>query len=476
MGRVPAGDPWFDPDAEASDGAAVPVYFLTERDCAPERLAELGLGAAAVRWLAQQHFRGERLRQLPVPGSDGALAAIVIGLGPAGLDESILAASAALADRLPGGRFALAQDLSPRQATRAALGFGLGHYRFDRYRQPPLPPRARLAWPRGADRAYVRRAQLADALARDLINTPAADLGPAALAGAVAEVADRYAATFAEISGDDLLGRGFPAVHAVGRAAACAPRLLELRAGTTGPRVTLIGKGVCFDTGGLDLKPSAAMLLMKKDMGGAAVALALAQMLLDARVPIRLRLLIPAVENSVSGNAFRPGDVLATRRGLTVEVANTDAEGRLVLADALAAAEEDTPDLLIDFATLTGAARVALGPEVPAFFTPSDALAQELAGHAELALDPLWRLPLWDGYEEELTSKVADLANVGASGQAGAIVAALFLRRFVAPGRAWLHVDLYAWNGRERPGRPTGAEAQALRALYSLIVSRYGLG
>ena len=292
----------------------------------------------------------------------------------------------------------------------------------------------------------------------------------------MAAVADRYGATFTEIVGEDLLARGFPAVHAVGRAAARAPRLVEMRAGLGGPRVTLVGKGVCFDTGGLDLKPSAAMLLMKKDMGGAACALALAQMLLDAQVPIRLRLLIPAVENSVSGNAFRPGDVLPTRAGLTVEVGNTDAEGRLLLADALALAEEEDPDLLIDFATLTGAARVALGPELPAVFTASDALAQELASHAELSQDPLWRLPLWEGYEEELNSKVADLANVGASGQAGAIVAALFLRRFVAPRRAWLHVDLYAWNGRERPGRPAGAEAQTVRALYSLIVSRYGLG
>lgn len=474
MSRMMASDPWFEP-AESSDGLA--LFFVAERDADAARLAALGLDGAAVTWLAASEFRGERGRVVLLPGSGGALAGAVVGLGRvAGPDEGVYAASLALGDRLPEGRYRFAQDLSPLAATRAALGFAIGRYRFLRYRRPVPGPGPTLAWPRGADRATVRRAHAADTLARDLINTPAEDLGPDALAAAIASVADRYGASVQQVVGDDLPRQGYPAVHAVGRAGPRAPRLIDLRHGDEGPRVTLVGKGVCFDTGGLDLKPASAMALMKKDMGGAACALALAQMLLDARVPVRLRLLVPAVENSVAGNAFRPGDVLETRRGLTVEVGNTDAEGRLVLADALAAAEEDGPELLIDFATLTGAARVALGPELPALFSTREALTAELLQHAALTEDPLWPLPLWDGYDDEFGSKVADLGNVASHGLAGAIVGALFLRRFVAAERAWLHLDLYAWNGRERPGRPAGAEMQTVRALYSLLVSRYGLG
>ncbi|HXQ63527.1 MAG TPA: leucyl aminopeptidase family protein, partial [Steroidobacteraceae bacterium] len=354
------------------------------------------------------------------------------------------------------------------------LGWALGRYRFERYRKPPIAtPLPALVMPANVDAELVRRLVEAEFLARDLINTPAADLGPAELAAAVAAVASRYGAEFRQIVGEQLLTEGFPAIHAVGRAAAGPPRLIDLRWGSAGPRVTLVGKGVCFDSGGLDLKPASGMLLMKKDMGGAACALALAQAVMDAQLKLRLRLLVPAVENSVAGNAYRPGDVLATRKGLTVEVGNTDAEGRLVLADALALADEERPDLLIDLATLTGAARVALGPELPALYAGSDALALELVASARQASDPVWHMPLWAGYEDEFASKVADLSNVSASPLAGSIIAALFLRRFVAETTPWLHLDLYAWNGKDRPGRPVGAEAQTVRALYGMLAARY---
>ncbi|MBS0396692.1 MAG: leucyl aminopeptidase family protein, partial [Proteobacteria bacterium] len=333
---------------------------------------------------------------------------------------------------------------------------------------------AELVPPEGADLAHVRRVAEADALARDLINTPACDLGPAQLAEAVTRVARRYGAEVRDVIGEGLLAERLPAIHAVGRAAARAPRLVELRHGVAGPRLTLVGKGVCFDSGGLDLKPSSGMALMKKDMGGAACALALAQLVMDARLPVRLRLLVPAVENSIGADAYRPGDVLATRAGTTVEVTNTDAEGRLVLADALALACEEQPDLVVDLATLTGAARVALGPELPALYASPEALAAELAGHGRAVGDALWPMPLWVGYEDELASKVADLVNAPSSGFAGSVVAALFLRRFVGEAIPWLHVDLYAWNGKERPGRPVGAEAQAVRALYAFLCARYG--
>ncbi len=330
--------------------------------------------------------------------------------------------------------------------------------------------------PPGADLAYVRRLVAADTLARDLINTPACDLGPAELAAAVEAVGERFGARVTQVVGDALLAQGFPLIHAVGRAAPAAPRLVDLRFGRAGPLVTIVGKGVCFDTGGLDLKPSQAMGLMKKDMGGAACALGLAQAVMAAALPVRLRLLIPAVENSVAANAYRPGDVLATRQGLTVEVTNTDAEGRLVLADALTLAAEESPDLLIDLATLTGAARVALGQELPALYTSSDALTAEVMAASRASADPMWPMPLWAPYADDLSSKVADLTNASAQSFAGSIVAALFLRRFVPESVAWVHIDLYAWNGRERPGRPVGGEAQTLRALYALLASRYPPG
>jgi leucyl aminopeptidase len=311
--------------------------------------------------------------------------------------------------------------------------------------------------------------------ARDLINTPAGDLGPEQLAGTAAQLAASGGARLQVTVGDELLAANYPLIHAVGRASARAPRLIDLRWGdAAAPRVTLVGKGVCFDTGGLDIKPAASMLLMKKDMGGAAIALGTAQLLMAMNAPIALRVLVPAVENGISGDAYRPGDVLRSRRGLTVEIGNTDAEGRLVLADALAEADAERPALLLDFATLTGAARVALGPELPAVFCPDDALLADIRGAGERAADPVWPLPLWAGYEDELSSRVADLNNVSSSGFAGAIFGALFLRRFVAATAQWAHFDLYAWNGKERPGRPVGAEAQCLRLAYRLIRQRFG--
>jgi leucyl aminopeptidase len=316
-------------------------------------------------------------------------------------------------------------------------------------------------------------AAAANALARDLINTPANDLGPEELAAAATQLARRFGARCRVVAGEEL--RSYPLVQTVGAGSPRAPRLIDLRWGNPdSPRVTLVGKGVCFDTGGLDLKPSAGMLLMKKDMGGAACALGLAQMLMQLGAPIALRVLIPAVENSIDGAAYRPGDILRSRRGLSVEIGNTDAEGRLVLADALADADGERPDLLVDLATLTGAARVALGPELPAAFSPDESLLAALRVHGEEEADPVWPLPLWSGYEDELSSKVADLSNVSAAPFAGSIIGALFLKRFVTATRAWLHVDLYAWNPKERPGRPVGAEAQCVRSVYRLIRARYG--
>jgi leucyl aminopeptidase len=311
-------------------------------------------------------------------------------------------------------------------------------------------------------------------MARDLINTPACDMTPMRLARETVALAERYGASAEEISGE-ALHREFPAVHTVGQAASCAPRLVDFRWGDPQhPRVTLVGKGVCFDSGGLDIKPSTGMALMKKDMGGAACTLALARLVMESGLPVRLRVLIPAVENAIAGNAYRPGDVIRTRKGLTVEIGNTDAEGRLVLCDAIAAADAEQPDLLVDLATLTGAARIALGPDLPAVFGSRQSTVDALLRHGNRVADPLWQLPLWSGYDDDFASKVADINNASASAFAGAIIGALFLRRFVTQSKDWLHVDLFAWNPKERPGRPVGAEAQAVRALHAMLVERYG--
>jgi leucyl aminopeptidase len=375
------------------------------------------------------------------------------------------------AESLPEGSYRL--EGSPGGAL---LGWLLAQHRFERYRKPeaPIGPRVLLTGDAARIEEVVRVAE-AVALVRDLVNTPTEDLGPAQLQQAVEQVAGAFGATVRATTGD-ALEDGFPLVHAVGRAAARdrAPRLIELEWGNPAhPRLAIVGKGVCFDTGGLDIKPASGMRLMKKDMGGAAHALALARLVMGARLPVRLHLLIPAVENSISANAVRPGDVLRSRKGLTVEVSNTDAEGRLILADALARACEESPALVIDFATLTGAARVALGPDLPATFANDDALATDLIEAGTAEADPLWRMPLWAGYDEMLRSDIADIDNAPEGGMAGSVTAALFLQRFVDAGTPWAHLDTFAWRPAARPGRPKGGEALGLRAAWAMLRSRY---
>lgn len=405
---------------------------------------------------------------LPSPG--GGLDRVLVGLGDGG-DAFALGD---LPAKLPDGTFLIDPPLEDGLATEIALAWAVGGYAFDRYKDK-RPSLSRLVWPRNADRAVVRRTARAIALVRDLVNTPAEDMGPADLRGVAEDLAAEYGATVSVITGDALLDANYPAIHAVGRASPRPPCLIDLTWGDeSAPLVTLVGKGVCFDTGGLDLKPASAMKLMKKDMGGAAHALAVALMVMDAGLPVRLRVLIPAVDNAVAGNAFRPGDVLRTRKGLTVEVGNTDAEGRLILCDALAEADDEGPEVLIDFATLTGAARVALGPEVPALFANDDPLAEALLRASRQAGDPLWRLPLWPGYRQMVDGKIADLDNAPEGGMAGAITAGLFLERFVSPETPWAHIDCYAWNQRARPGRPMGGEAQGIRAVFMALSDRFG--
>jgi leucyl aminopeptidase len=452
---------------------SVPLWLLYENEIEGWRGTQT---PAVARWLTEQNFKGEKYRVLLVPDSAGGLALAVGGLGRR-MGELSLWHAAGFVERLPPRRFRLAQAFTAEEATQLSLGFAYGGYRFDRYRAAKSDM-ASLEAPPNADLQFVALAAEALRMARDWINTPAQDFGPAELAAAARRLAERHQAAFQEWVGEELLAANFPAVHAVGRASSAAPRMLELRwtprSGETYPRLTLVGKGVCFDSGGLDIKSGPGMALMKKDMGGAAVALALAHMLMSAKIRAELRVLVPAVENAVGGNAYRPGDVLATHKGLTVEVGNTDAEGRLVLCDALAFADAEHPDLLIDFATLTGAARVALGPELPALFGNDSRIVEELAGVAGAEHDPLWPMPLWAGYEDELASKIADLNNVAASPLAGAIFGALFLKRFVSESTPWLHIDLYAWNSKDRPGRSIGAEAHGVRGVYRYLVQRYG--
>jgi len=449
-----------------------PLWLLTESDL-PRWLSEQP--AHVAHWIRGHGFQAERHRVLAYPGTDGDIAGAVAGLGSLrSVGELKVWHAAGLADRLPAQAYHVANELRRDAATHFVLGWLMGAYRMMRYRSAPAAtPRAVLVAPAQADLAYAEAAAAATSFARDLINTPANDMGPAELADAATDLAARWGARSSVIVGDELQARDFHLIHGVGAGSPRLPRLIDLRWGDSDARkVTLVGKGVCFDTGGLDLKPSAGMLLMKKDMGGAACTLGLAQMLMQLDAPIQLRVLIPAVENSIDGNAYRPSDVLRSRKGLSVEIGNTDAEGRLVLADALAEADVERPDLLIDMATLTGAARVALGPELPAAFSTDENLLATLRIRGEEEADPIWPLPLWAGYDDELTSKIADLGNVSAAPFAGSIIGALFLKRFVTATPAWLHLDLYAWNAKDRPGRPVGAEAQCIRALYRLIRSR----
>jgi leucyl aminopeptidase len=466
---TPAPTPLLPPDTPD----ALPVHLAGEADYA----AWLDSRPARERaWLDALRFRPERGRVAVLAGEDGRPAGAVAGTGPVAPPDCEPWIGAQVAERLPAGTWRLATALDEPAATRFALAWRLGQYRYARYRNASASaPVAALVAPTGADAAhYVEACVEAISLARDLINTPPNDLGPAELAAAAAEVAARTGGA-CEVIADESLAGGYPLIHAVGRGSDRPPRLIRLDWPREGARrVVIVGKGVCFDTGGLDLKPPAGMLLMKKDMGGAACALGLALLLRRTGVNVSLRVLIPAVENAVDGRSYRPGDVVRSRRGLTVEIGNTDAEGRLVLADALHDAFEGQPDLVIDLATLTGAARVALGPDLPALFSGDDGLARAAVESGARLADPLWQLPLWDGYDDELSSRVADLNNVSTSGFSGAILGALFLRRFVADPRRWMHVDLYAWNAKDRPGRPLGGEGQAIRALHDLIRQRFG--
>jgi leucyl aminopeptidase len=456
-----------------ADGAARPLWLLNE---AALTLWLARQPSSVANWVRANHFQAERQRVLVLPGEAGQIGGAILGLGPLPeADDLNLWHAAGLSDRLPGEHYRLATALGAQAATQFALGWLIGSYRITRYRNATQTPRAALVAPPGTDLPYVRAAAEATTLARDLINTPANDLGPAELAQAGFDLAARFGARCRVLSGAELDTQGYPLIRAVGAGSAREPCLVDLRWGAPdAPRVTLVGKGVCFDTGGLDLKPGAAMLLMKKDMGGAACALALASLLMSLDAPIQLRVLLPCVENSVDGLSYRPSDVLRSRKGLTVEIGNTDAEGRLVLADALAEADAEAPDLLIDLATLTGAARTALGPELPAAYSPDESLLMSMRAAGEATCDPVWPMPLWSGYEDEFSSRIADIGNVSSGPFAGSIIAALFLKRFVTSSRAWLHLDLYAWNPKERPGRPVGAEAQCVRALYRLIRQRFG--
>jgi leucyl aminopeptidase len=444
---------------------AVPIWFVTAASY-PDIRNRLDTAARAFADAAD--FEPTAGRHLLLPGKSG-LGGVLFGLEGAD-DTRNRFLPGRLPQLLPDGVYRFANE--PHDARLAALAFALGAYHFTRYRKSETR-QVRLDLPQSIDRGELEHIAAGVTLARDLINTPANDMGPAELEDAARKLAADHGADFSAIVGDDLLTQNFPLIHAVGRAAVRAPRLIDLKWGDSDhPRITLVGKGVCFDTGGLDIKSDAGMLNMKKDMGGAATALALAHMVMARGLKVRLRVLIPAVENAIAGGSFRPRDIYTSRKGITVEIGNTDAEGRLVLADALALADEDKPALIADFATLTGAARVALGPEVPPFFTDDDGLAGELMDCAASENDPLWRLPLWRPYEAMLESKVADINNVGGS-QGGAITAALFMRRFVS-AKSWVHFDVFAWTPTAKPGRPEGGECQAARALYALLAARYG--
>jgi leucyl aminopeptidase len=444
---------------------AIPIWFVTMATWPDIRER---LDAATKAFAEAAGFEPKAGRHLLLPGKKG-LGGVLFGLESSN-DLSDRFLPGRLAQSLPDGTYRFANE--PHNTRLAALAVALGNYRFTRYRKSEAGD-IKLDLPQSIDREELDVIVEGVTLARDLINTPANDMGPDELEAAARKLATLHDAKFSAVVGGDLLKENFPLIHAVGRAADRAPRLLDFTWGNDKhPRVTLVGKGVCFDTGGLDIKPDSGMLNMKKDMGGAATALALAHMVMSRKLKVRLRVLIPAVENSIAGGSFRPRDIYTSRKGITVEIGNTDAEGRLVLADALTLADEEEPELIIDFATLTGAARVALGPDLPAFFTDDDALANELMASGAAENDPVWRLPLWRPYESMLESKIADTNNVG-GGHGGAITAALFMRKFVT-AKSWLHFDIFAWTASAKPGRPEGGECQTARALYALLSARYG--
>lgn len=426
------------------------------------------LSAAQRRWVADSGFEAAPGTFALIADESGKLVRVLVGVDA----SDALSALGALPRTLPEATYHLASEGVLKDTSQAALGWALGAYEFTRYRKARRAP-AKLAIA-AADLATLQPLVEATTLVRDLVNTPTEDMGPKHLADAVKQLGKTHKAKVREWVGDELLDANFPTIHAVGRASHRSPRLIELNWGkSSDPKIAVVGKGVCFDTGGLDLKPADGMRWMKKDMGGAAHAIALAGLIMQARLPVRLQLLIPAVENAVSGAAMRPGEVITTRAGITVEVDNTDAEGRLVLCDALTYASEQKPELIIDYATLTGAARIALGPDVPALFANNDDAADQVLAAGRAVNDPLWRLPLWRPYRKMLESYLADIANSGASRHAGAITAALYLERFVPETTPWLHLDTYAWNDADRPGRPRGGEALGLRAFFAFLQKRY---
>ncbi len=462
--------PLLQTDKKVSAGAAATVHLARAADA--EAMLR-GLPAAARAHLNAIGFKPKSGQFALAPDSGKGFAAVFV------LDDRASRAcdrfqTGRLPGLLPPGLYRInGHGLTAGDLEDAALAWLLGSYRFTKFKQPAPEPRALIA-PEGVDASRIAIIAAAVNAGRDLVNRPANDLGPAELSDAAKTLAGRFGARFSVTVGDALLKRNFPMVHAVGRASPRAPRLIDFTWGSPKhPKVTLVGKGVCFDTGGLDIKPSSAMLIMKKDMGGAATALAAAQIIMALKLPVRLRVIIPAVENVISGNAFKPGDILASRKGISVEIGNTDAEGRLVLGDALALADEERPDLIMDYATLTGAARVALGPDLPPFFTDDDALAASVSQAAAAVNDPVWRLPLWPHYDAMLDSKVADINHVSQGGFAGSITAALFLRRFVTQTKAWAHFDVYNWVPSAKPGRPDGGDVQAARLTAALIETRY---
>ena len=449
---------------EAGEEPAAPIEAV---ETGQLEAALAGLDERERRFAELQGFKAEAGRHILAPDAAGNIGRVLFGLGD-GTEAGLLFGK--LGSALPGGLYRLAEGIA--KPDLAALAFVLGAYRFERYRKP-RDEAPRLVLPDNVDAAALRRIRDGVFLARDLINTPANDLSPHNLADSARALGDRFGAAVSIVEGEGLREE-FPLVHAVGAASDRPPCLIDMRWGSErDPKVTLVGKGIVFDTGGLDIKPAAAMALMKKDMGGAANVLGLASMVMDARLKLRLRVIVPAAENAISGRAFRPGDILRSRKGLTVEIGNTDAEGRLVLADALALADEEAPAMLVSMATLTGAARVALGPEIAPFFTEDDAFVQAIGKAAAETEDPVWRMPLWKPYDRWLDSKVADLNHIASNAYAGSIVAALFLRRFVSAAAAFAHFDIFAWNPSARPHGPEGGEAQAIRALYRYLSERF---
>ena len=444
--------------------AAIPLYLI-EKDAGDALSA---LPKPAQTWAAANGFDGGLGQCLVVPSTSSEVEMALVGLGTAKARNRKRFGAVAARGKLPEGVYQLASSHSDQITQEFALGWLLEGYRFDRYATQSAP-KAQLVAPAGVDATRLETIAGGEVATRNLINTPAEDMGPDELELAVRKLAEAHGATISTIMGKALLDQNFPMIHAVGRAATRAPRFIDMRWGDEGPTLTLVGKGVCFDTGGLNLKPGASMGLMKKDMGGAATVLGLAQMIMALGLKLRLRVLIPAVENAVAGNAFRPGDILTSRKGLTVEINNTDAEGRLVLADALALADEETPDLIVSMATLTGAARVAVGPDLSPFYATETTDADALRNGAQSSADPVWELPFWDPYEAMIEPGIADLDNAPKGGFAGSITAALFLRRFVTDTPRYVHFDIYGWNPTAAPGRPKGGVGMGARALLDAL-------